>query len=202
MGEGVEPSGAGVRTWFDELGEDDPIVLLRGRAVDALFFDEIIGTTVVRFQVSAVDAHGHGRAPDVEGRITDTLVGHDMTAFRDAAVDGLAHLVGHSVGANIVMHEPIAGSSRTRSDSQQSRADTTPRWPRSALASGRRRCGDHAPRVCLTAWCARSRRRGTAPGSASACCCRTPVRSRQRPGSGFPRYRPAGGWPECPSRLR
>jgi hypothetical protein len=55
-----------VRTWYDERGEGDPLVLMHGGAVDASFFAPNIEALAARFRVLAPDLRGHGHTPDGE----------------------------------------------------------------------------------------------------------------------------------------
>ncbi len=88
-----------VRTWYDERGEGEPLVLLHGGVVDARFFDQNIGPLADRFHVFTPERRGHGHTPDVDGPLTYELMATDTIAFLEAVVAGPAHLVGHSDGA-------------------------------------------------------------------------------------------------------
>src|SRR5215212_11592154 len=92
-----------VKTWYDEKGEGEPLVLMHGGLVDARFFDENIGPLAERFHVFTPERRGHGHTPDVEGPITYDLMARDTIAFLDAVVGVPAHLVGHSDGAFVAM---------------------------------------------------------------------------------------------------
>jgi pimeloyl-ACP methyl ester carboxylesterase len=87
-----------VRTWYDERGEGEPLVLLHGGVVDARFFDQNIGPLAERFHVYAVDLRGHGHTGDVDGPFTYAALAQDTIEFIEKVVGGPAHLVGHSVG--------------------------------------------------------------------------------------------------------
>src|SRR4051794_2202519 len=93
----------GVRTWYDERGEGEPLVLMHGGLVDARFFDKNIDALAAHFRVITPERRGHGHTPDVEGPITYDLMAQDTIAFLDAVVGEPAHLVGHSDGAFIAM---------------------------------------------------------------------------------------------------
>ena len=92
-----------VRTWYDERGEGDPLVLMHGGLVDARFFDPNVGPLAERFHVYLPERRGHGRTPDVDGPITYQLMTDDTVAFLDQVVGEPADLVGHSDGAFIAM---------------------------------------------------------------------------------------------------
>jgi pimeloyl-ACP methyl ester carboxylesterase len=93
----------GVRTWYDEHGEGEPLVLMHGGLVDARFFDKNTPALAEHFNVFTPERRGHGHTPDVEGPITYDLMAQDTIAFLDAVVREPAHLVGHSDGAFTAM---------------------------------------------------------------------------------------------------
>jgi pimeloyl-ACP methyl ester carboxylesterase len=92
-----------VRTWYDERGEGEPLVLLHGGLVDARFFEKNIDALSDRFHVYTPERRGHGHSPDVDGPITYDLMAQDTIAFLDAVVGRPSHLVGHSDGAFVAM---------------------------------------------------------------------------------------------------
>ena len=92
-----------VRTWYDELGDGEPLVLLHGGLVDARFFAHNIDPLAGRFHVFTPERRGHGHTPDVEGPITYDVMALDTIDFLDTVVGTSAHLVGHSDGAVVAM---------------------------------------------------------------------------------------------------
>jgi pimeloyl-ACP methyl ester carboxylesterase len=92
-----------VRSWYDEHGDGDPLVLLHGGLVDARWFAPNLGPLVDHFHVYTPERRGHGHTPDVEGPITYQLMADDTVAFLDAVIGGPADLVGHSDGACVAM---------------------------------------------------------------------------------------------------
>src|SRR4051812_5820212 len=92
-----------VRTWYDEVGNGDPLVLLHGGLVDARFFGPNLGPLAERFHVYTPERRGHGHTPDVEGPITYQVMADDTIAFLEQVVGGPADLLGHSDGAFIAM---------------------------------------------------------------------------------------------------
>jgi pimeloyl-ACP methyl ester carboxylesterase len=57
-----------VKTWYDESGTGDPLVLMHGGLVDARFFAPNIDALAARFRVYTPERRGQGHTPDVEGR--------------------------------------------------------------------------------------------------------------------------------------
>ena len=92
-----------VRTWYDQRGEGEPLVLMHGGLVDARFFDKNVGALAERFQVFLPERRGQGHTPDVDGPITYEVMARDTIAFLETVVGGPAHLVGHSDGAVTAM---------------------------------------------------------------------------------------------------
>jgi pimeloyl-ACP methyl ester carboxylesterase len=91
------------RTWYDEHGEGEPLVLLHGGLVDARFFEPNLPALAGHFHVYTPERRGQGHTPDVEGPITYQLQAHDTIAFLEAVVGQPADLVGHSDGAFIAL---------------------------------------------------------------------------------------------------
>jgi pimeloyl-ACP methyl ester carboxylesterase len=92
-----------VKTWYDEHGEGEPLVLMHGGLVDARFFEPNLAPLAERFHVYTPERRGHGHTPDVNGSITYQLMADDTIAFLDEVVGGPADVVGHSDGAFVAM---------------------------------------------------------------------------------------------------
>jgi pimeloyl-ACP methyl ester carboxylesterase len=92
-----------VHTWYDELGEGEPVVLLHPAAADARAYAPNLEAFASRFRVLTPERRGHGRTPDVEGPISFELMAGDTIAFLERKVDGPAHLVGTSDGATVAL---------------------------------------------------------------------------------------------------
>jgi len=93
----------GVRTWYDEQGEGDPLVLVHPGGADARAWAPNLDALAARFRVLTPERRGHGRTQDVEGPITFELMAEDTTAFLEEVVGGPAHLVGCSAGASVAL---------------------------------------------------------------------------------------------------
>lgn len=92
-----------VKTWFDEHGTGDPLVLMHGGLVDARFFAPNLDALAARFHVYTPERRGQGHTPDVDGPITYQIMADDTIAFLDSVVREPADLVGHSDGAVTAM---------------------------------------------------------------------------------------------------
>jgi pimeloyl-ACP methyl ester carboxylesterase len=99
---GYEDLG-GVRTWYDEHGEGERMVLLHPGGADARAWAPNLDALAARFRVFMPERRGHGRTPDVDGPITYELMVEDTIAFLERVVGGRAHLVGCSAGAGVAL---------------------------------------------------------------------------------------------------
>jgi len=92
-----------VRTWYDELGEGEPLVLLHpgGGGVDSRAFGPTLPALAARFRAFAPDRRGHGRTADVPGPITFDLMAQDTVHFLERVVGSSAHVLGYSDGATV-----------------------------------------------------------------------------------------------------
>jgi pimeloyl-ACP methyl ester carboxylesterase len=99
---GYEDVG-GVRTWYDEHGAGEPIVLLHPGGADARAWAPNLDALAACFRVFRPERRGHGRTPDVDGPITYELMAQDTIAFLERVVGGPAHLVGCSTGAGVAL---------------------------------------------------------------------------------------------------
>ena len=95
----------GARTWYDEQGAGDPLVLLHpgGAGVDSRAFAPNLPALSARFRVYTPERRGHGRTPDVNGPITFGAMARDTIAFIDSVVGGPAHVFGCSDGATVAL---------------------------------------------------------------------------------------------------
>jgi pimeloyl-ACP methyl ester carboxylesterase len=94
-----------VRTWYDEHGDGEPLVLLHpgGAGVDARAFAPNLAALSQRFHVYTPERRGHGRTPDVDGQITFEAMAQDTIAFMETVVGEPAHLLGCSDGATVAL---------------------------------------------------------------------------------------------------
>jgi pimeloyl-ACP methyl ester carboxylesterase len=93
----------GVRTWYEVLGEGEPLVLLHPGGYDSRAFGPNLDALAARFHVLTPDRRGHGRTPDLDGPITYELMAQDTIAFLETVVGGPARLLGCSDGAVVAL---------------------------------------------------------------------------------------------------
>jgi pimeloyl-ACP methyl ester carboxylesterase len=93
-----------VRTWYDEHGAGEPLVLLHPGGADARAWAPNLDALAARFHVFTPERRGHGRTPDVDGPITNELMAEDTIAFLERVVGASARLVGCSAGVSVALH--------------------------------------------------------------------------------------------------
>ena len=94
-----------VRTWYDERGEGDSLVLLHpgGAGVDARAFAPNLPALTAKFRVYTPERRGHGHTADVAGPITFDAMARDTIAFLERVVARPTHLLGCSDGATVAL---------------------------------------------------------------------------------------------------
>jgi len=99
MGTYVEIGG--LRTWYDEQGSGDPLLLMHGGLVTNDTWGAQLPAFAERYHVYAPERRAHGHTPDVDGALSYDDMANDMIGFLETVVGGPAHLVGWSDGAII-----------------------------------------------------------------------------------------------------
>ena len=104
----------GVRTYIEEHGEGEPLLLLHGgfETVDMLPF--LTQHLAKQWRVIAPERRGHGRTADQPGPTTYEVMARDTLAVMDALGVEAADIVGYSDGANIGMLLALAAPERVR----------------------------------------------------------------------------------------
>jgi pimeloyl-ACP methyl ester carboxylesterase len=93
----------GVRTWYEESGDGDPLVLLHGGLTDSRDFSGNLAALAARFRVYLPERRGHGHTPDVDGPLSVEAMARDTIAFLERVVGGPARVVGYSAGAIVAL---------------------------------------------------------------------------------------------------
>jgi pimeloyl-ACP methyl ester carboxylesterase len=93
----------GVRSWYDERGAGDPLVLMHGALVDSRLYEKSTAALAEHFRVYTPDRRSHGRTPDVEGPMSFDAMADDTVALLEQVVGGPTDLVGHSNGAFVAL---------------------------------------------------------------------------------------------------
>jgi pimeloyl-ACP methyl ester carboxylesterase len=97
----VYVSANGVRTYYEIIGEGDPVVLLHGGLCTIETWGPQLPALAAKYRVYLPERRGHGRTPDVAGPITYANMTSDTIAFMDALRIKSAYLIGWSDGALI-----------------------------------------------------------------------------------------------------
>jgi pimeloyl-ACP methyl ester carboxylesterase len=123
-----------MRTWYEEHGEGEALVLLHPGGADARAWGPALGPLAERFHVYTPERRGQGRTADVEGPISYELMAADTVAFLEEVVGGPAHLVGYSAGAVVAPLVALRGDRARLRAALTRRARPLPGGPRQAGA--------------------------------------------------------------------
>jgi pimeloyl-ACP methyl ester carboxylesterase len=93
----------GVRTYYEEHGAGDLLLLLHGGLSNADDMGMQTPALAERYRVILPERRAHGRTADVDGPITYDLMADDTIALMEALGTGPAHLVGWSDGGNVAL---------------------------------------------------------------------------------------------------
>ncbi len=94
----------GVRTWYGEVGEGPPLVMLHPGGVDSRSLAVNVAALGAHFHVWLPERRGHGRTPDVDGPYGYDVFADDTVQFLEQVVGGPARLFGMSDGAIVALH--------------------------------------------------------------------------------------------------
>jgi pimeloyl-ACP methyl ester carboxylesterase len=92
----------GVRTWYDDRGTGDPLVLLHPGLVDSRAFGPNLDAFAGEYRTLTPDRRGHGHTADV-GPITFELMAEDTIGFIERVSGGPVRLLGCSDGAVVAL---------------------------------------------------------------------------------------------------
>jgi pimeloyl-ACP methyl ester carboxylesterase len=93
----------GVRTWYDERGDGEPLVLLHGGFTDSRDFGGNLDRLAGEFRLLLPERRGHGHTADVPGPITVEVMAADTIAFIEKVAGGPVRLGGYSAGAIVAL---------------------------------------------------------------------------------------------------
>src|SRR5215207_9588746 len=86
MGRYVEIGAS--KTWYDEQGEGEPLVLLHGGMSTNATWAAQMPDLSARFRIIAPERRGHGHTPDLDGPLSYDVMSADTIGFVDAVVGG------------------------------------------------------------------------------------------------------------------
>ncbi|MEO6577518.1 MAG: alpha/beta hydrolase [Candidatus Limnocylindria bacterium] len=89
----------GLRTYYEVVGQGEPLLLLHGGLTTIETLAGLTATLTDTYRVYLPERRGHGRTADVEGNITYESMAQDTIAFMSTVGLESAHVVGWSDGA-------------------------------------------------------------------------------------------------------
>ncbi|MCB0077579.1 MAG: alpha/beta hydrolase [Anaerolineales bacterium] len=106
----------GIKMHYWQVGEGPDLVLIHGMAGNlALWHLFLVPELRKYFRVTTYDIRGHGRTEVPPTGYTTRDLAHDLVALMDALDIEVAHLMGHSVGADIALHTALIRPERVDS---------------------------------------------------------------------------------------
>lgn len=93
----------GLRTYYEVLGEGEPVVLLHGGGVTADSWFGQLGALAGQYRVYAPERRGHGRTHDLPGPVDTELMAEDTETLLTALGTGPVRLVGWSAGGTVAL---------------------------------------------------------------------------------------------------
>jgi pimeloyl-ACP methyl ester carboxylesterase len=109
----IEVNGNNFHYW--QLGEGPDLILLHGLAGNlAVWHLKMVPELRKHFRVTTYDLRGHGRSDAPPTGYTTRDMADDLVGLMDALGIESAYLVGHSLGADIVLHTGLIYPERVR----------------------------------------------------------------------------------------
>ena len=106
----------GLHMYYEAAGDGTPLVLLHGGVCTIdLSFASLIPTLATKHRVIAVELQGHGRTADIDRPITPSNSAADVVALLDVLGIDRAHVLGHSMGAEVALELGVSHPDRVRS---------------------------------------------------------------------------------------
>jgi pimeloyl-ACP methyl ester carboxylesterase len=98
----VDLSSGATLSYADQGAGDETIVLVHGWTGSLRAWDDIAARLTGEYRVIRPDLRGHGSSPRSRTDYSPVTLGHDVAALMRELDVGPAHLVGHSLGGNVV----------------------------------------------------------------------------------------------------
>lgn len=93
----------GIRTWYDELGSGEPLVMLHPGGVDSRALEPNSKALSEKFHVFLPERRGHGHTPDTKGDYSFDLMAEDTIHFIEQIVGKPVRIMGYSDGALVAL---------------------------------------------------------------------------------------------------
>src|SRR5512146_2996554 len=105
----------GLRTYYEEAGEGDPVLLIAGNGMDHTAFRDQLPAFAAHFRCITYDLRGIGRTDVPDAGYSTSEMAADALALLAALDVPRAHVAGYSLGGAIGMHMAIEDPARVKS---------------------------------------------------------------------------------------
>ena len=104
----------GLRLYYEEMGQGDPLIFLSGLGGDHRSFSVTLKHYGSRFRTIALDSRDAGRSDRATGPYTTADVADDVAQVIERLGFASAHVVGHSLGGAVAQELAIRHPARVR----------------------------------------------------------------------------------------
>lgn len=100
---------------YRSAGDGEPVVLVHGNWGSARWFEPVLARLPAGVRACAPDLRGRGRTRGPDDDVSLPALARDLVALLDALEWESAHLVGHSLGAGVILQLALDAPRRVRS---------------------------------------------------------------------------------------
>lgn len=108
-------SAGALEVHYVTAGSGEPVVCVHGNWGSSRWFEPLLARLPAGLHAHAIDLRGRGRTRGPDHGYTIAELADDMRAFLDAMEWPSAHLVGHSLGAGVILQLALGAPQRARS---------------------------------------------------------------------------------------
>lgn len=106
----------GIEVYYEQTGQGPDVVMVHGLAANhAFWYLRIVPLLKEHFRITVLDLRGHGLSSMPESGYTTRAMADDLSGLAEVLGLSRPHLVGHSLGAAVILHFAILYPERAAS---------------------------------------------------------------------------------------